>query len=321
MALLSICIPTLNRLDFLKASLSELLPAAQLLGVEVCVSDNASSDGTASFLAGLVSQYPCLKVRKFDVKVDIDSSMMAAIAMGTGEYIFPLGDDDCIEPGALGLLLTYLHRQDDMVVLNGWHTGPQLQKIHLHLGDDFAGKAYDRPDAAFSCLWDKMPFGSFVARANLFPQALSTRFHGTSHAYTGVVWDALAKKFETDAVCRVSCMAEPVVLLRGAEKTWRKDAIDILLFQIGVWFWRVSHQKIYRHAVLEAMKGYGRIYLKFSKLIRYRCAGELQWSSFKGLLSMWPQRRFVILAAMLLPPSLLRRYLKRRGVDYSVTGL
>lgn len=85
MALLSICIPTLNRLGFLKVSLSELLPAAQLLGVEVCVSDNASSDGTASFLAGLVGQYPCLTVRRSDVKMDIDSSMMAAIAMGKGE--------------------------------------------------------------------------------------------------------------------------------------------------------------------------------------------------------------------------------------------
>ena len=59
--ILSICIPTYNRLPFLK----ELLPA--ILGqvdsgraeVEVVVSDNASTDDTADYLRSLSN--PCLR--------------------------------------------------------------------------------------------------------------------------------------------------------------------------------------------------------------------------------------------------------------------
>lgn len=314
MTLLSICIPTLNRVDFLRFSLQGLLPAAQSAGVEVCVSDNASADGTQDLLNELSAQYPCLRIRRSEVKLDIDASMLAAIAMGSGEYIYPLGDDDCLESGGLPLLLSYLSRGDDAVVLNGWHTGPQLQKKSKHL-DDLAGKVYHRPDAAFAALWDRMPFGSFLARRALFGQSGPGIYKGTSHAYTGVVWDQLAEQFVNTGRCQVSCMPDAVVLIRGAEKTWKAQAADILLFQIGDWFWKVAGQPIYREAVLSAMDAYARIYLKSSKLMRYKVVGQLDWPRARRLMIMWPRRKSVIWGTMLTPAPLQRAYLRRRGIS------
>lgn len=318
MPLLSICIPTLNRVDFLRYSLERLLPEAQANGVEVCVCDNASVDDTASLLRELAGRYACLRVARAEVKRGIDANMLAVIGMGTGDHVFPLGDDDCLEPGAVAAILAYLKRGDDLVVLNGWNTDAGLVRKHRHLDDGMAGRTFARPDAAFADLWDKMPFGSFLARRHLFESDTAGYFIGTSHAYTGVVWVELARQFESSGRCQVGCMPDPVVLLRGAEKTWKNEAVDILLFQIGDWFWKLAQcSPVYENAVAVAMAGYGRIYLKSSKLMLYKVLGKLKGGDFLRLMRIWPRRRHVLLGTLLTPVPLQRRYLVRRGIALS----
>ena len=58
--LLSICIPTWNRKERLKRLLERIASEAKGLEheVEVCVSDNGSTDGTRDFLETLVAKGP-----------------------------------------------------------------------------------------------------------------------------------------------------------------------------------------------------------------------------------------------------------------------
>ena len=105
---LSICIPTYNRLPFLK----ELLPA--ILGqvdavpaeVEVAVSDNASTDGTADYLRSL--SHPSLRWWTNETNIGGDRNFLKCVEEAKGEYVWLFGDDDLMPDGSVARVLEFL---------------------------------------------------------------------------------------------------------------------------------------------------------------------------------------------------------------------
>lgn len=280
---LSICIPTFNRLHYLRELLEILLPQAESNGVEVCVSDNNSNDGTAEFLIGISETYPSLRYVINSKNIGIDKNMLAVISMGIGRYIYPIGDDDILPEDSLHKILLEIEKGGDVLILNGWHTNPDLNKKWLHLSPSIAGHSFIRPDEAFISLWDKMPFGSFLASRECFLDDYSNRYIGTSHAYTGAIWDALACMEKTKGGCNVKCMTSPTVLLRGGEKSWRKDAALIMLYEIPYWFSLIMEKEAYRKITPEIRSEFLRSQTQITSLIQYRAIGQLNRSDVSKL--------------------------------------
>ena len=107
--LLSICIPTYNRLGYLKDLLASLLP--QISGalaerVELCVSDNHSTDGTTAYLASLAQQgVRCwTNVRN----VGGDRNFLVCIQHARGEYVWLIGDDEIVPSDAVSRVVEIL---------------------------------------------------------------------------------------------------------------------------------------------------------------------------------------------------------------------
>jgi glycosyltransferase involved in cell wall biosynthesis len=280
---LSICIPTFNRLHYLRVMLNILLPEAEVNGVEVCVSDNHSNDGTAEFLAEISHSYTCLRYVINSENIGLDKNMLSAISMGMGRYIYPLGDDDLLSEGSLHDILVEIKKDCDVLILNGWHTNPTLVKKRLHLPPCILGRSFIRADEAFILLWDKMPFGSFLASRECFIKDYSLRYIGTSHAYTGAVWDALADIEKSKGSCNVKCMVSPTVLLRGGEKSWRKDAALIMLYEIPYWFSLIMEKDAYKQIVPSIRSEYLRSQMKIRSLIHLRAIGQLNISDVRKL--------------------------------------
>jgi glycosyltransferase involved in cell wall biosynthesis len=272
---LSICIPTFNRLHYLKEILETLLPQAELLGVEVCISDNNSSDGTAQFLKDLANFYPCLQYIIKSANIGLDRNMLAAITMGKGRYIYPIGDDDMLPDGTLLEILGEIENGGNALVLNGWHTTQSLVPKWMHLSPSIANRSFSRSDEAFVVLWDKMPFGSFLAKRELFQEKYFKRFIGTSHAYTGAVWDALAEIEKNTGSCDVRCMKIPTVLLRGGEKSWRNNAAMIMLYEIPHWFSLIMEKNTYKKNIPAIRNNFLENQTKMSVLIHFRAIGQL----------------------------------------------
>lgn len=274
--ILSICIPTFNRLHYLRQLLEAVLPQAELLGVEVCVSDNNSQDGTALYLESLTARYNM--VIRYIIQsenIGLDRNMIEVIAMGRGQYIYPIGDDDILIDGSLKEILQELETECDVLMLNGWHTNPVLVPKKIHLPDTIAGKCYVQPDQAFVMLWNKMPFGSFLASRDCFLKNDFQKYIGTSHAYTGAVWDALSDKARRSGSCNVRCMKFPVVLLRGAEKSWSKSTAKIMLIEIPLWFCLISEKEVYFKSVSIIKNQYLRSQTRFLSLAKFRVIGQL----------------------------------------------
>lgn len=123
--LLSICVPTYNRSNRLRLMLEALLPqvAEHADKVEVWVSDNASPDDTPRVVEEAERLGPLNYSRNPSNLGVIRNIIRLTTELARGEFVWVLGDDDLLLPGALGRVLEKLeaHRGLDVIYLNFCH--------------------------------------------------------------------------------------------------------------------------------------------------------------------------------------------------------
>lgn len=123
--LLSVCVPTYQRAAMLRIMLQALLPQVAEFGsqVEVCISDNASTDATESIVADAASANSgvCVNYLKREQNVGpVRNYVYSATQQATGEYVWALGDDDLLLPGAFRRVFQAIeqHRNIDFFYAN-----------------------------------------------------------------------------------------------------------------------------------------------------------------------------------------------------------
>lgn len=99
---LSICIPTYNRKNYLDNCLKAISNAGFPLEdqVEICISDNHSTDGTESMLSKYSAINGLISSRNSG-NLGSSANILKVVSMARGEYVWIIGDDDLILPGAL----------------------------------------------------------------------------------------------------------------------------------------------------------------------------------------------------------------------------
>ena len=155
---LSICIPTYNRLPFLK----ELLPA--ILGqvgagrdeVEVVVSDNASTDDTAGYLRSLSN--PCLRWWTNETNIGGDRNFLKCVAEAKGEHVWLFGDDDIMPAGAVGRVLDFLRQHKPALLIS--------------VDRDADTRLYDSYGAMLKDMGDGLALSHTLISANIFKREL-----------------------------------------------------------------------------------------------------------------------------------------------------
>ncbi len=112
---LSICIPTHDGrretlADTLDSVLRELAP-----GVELCVSDNASQDGTEELVAELMASHPdSIRYRRNPRDLGGPANLLAAVEMARTEWCWLLSSDDALMPGGVSAAARVLERHPDV---------------------------------------------------------------------------------------------------------------------------------------------------------------------------------------------------------------
>jgi glycosyltransferase involved in cell wall biosynthesis len=117
--LLSIVIPTYNRASYLALTLKELqaaLSAGPQVGVEVLVSDNASSDNTPEIVNAAIANGLTIRSVRNPENVGSDANIAQAFNLATGRYVLILSDDDVLLPRAYNSLVRHLESGDYGVV-------------------------------------------------------------------------------------------------------------------------------------------------------------------------------------------------------------
>jgi abequosyltransferase len=121
--LLTIAIPTYNRSRYLSRLLDSLL--SQLKAetfdkprVELLISDNASSDDTSAILETYRLQGLRFRSLRNQTNLGGDANIAQCFAEASGQYVWIIGDDDIVLPGALAFLLDFLAQDEyDLVHL------------------------------------------------------------------------------------------------------------------------------------------------------------------------------------------------------------
>lgn len=119
--ILTIAIPTYNRLDLLKNCLNSVLTQMNQTetDVEVLCIDNNSPDDTAKYLNDVT--HPSFRYFSNQTNIGVERNILRVTSEARGDYIFWLSDDDLLLPGSIDYLKLLLGRMPANV---GWIFSP-----------------------------------------------------------------------------------------------------------------------------------------------------------------------------------------------------
>jgi len=135
--LLSIAIPTYNRAHFLENLLNNILPQARNSKerVEICISNNGSTDDTREVVMKFKEKYPDLiRYNENKNNLGIDANILKAIEMCEGDFIWTFGDDDSIVDDGLNAVIYFIknnYKED---------TGLAVLRVKSYTIDEQTGK-------------------------------------------------------------------------------------------------------------------------------------------------------------------------------------
>jgi hypothetical protein len=134
MTVLSICIPTFNRADWLRYCLDNLRALDTLdIDYEVVVVDHASTDNTPQMLAELAASWPRLRYYRQTHSVGILRQFTGCFRMGRGTFTIYLADDDKIIPEKLVEYVRYLEANPQVsAVYSPWWAYDDAQEKIIH---------------------------------------------------------------------------------------------------------------------------------------------------------------------------------------------
>lgn len=120
---LSIGIPTWNRHCHLKENIERLLQEIAKvpnLGIEIFVSDNASTDATQTYCEALQRQYAFFCYHRNATNLGANANFQNVIQLSHGKYIWMLGDDDLITEDCLNAIVRDIqHNNYPDIIIGG----------------------------------------------------------------------------------------------------------------------------------------------------------------------------------------------------------
>jgi len=103
---LSICIPTYNRGKFIGETMQSIIDSAQgIEGIEIAISDNASTDNTKEIVESFRQHFPNITYFCWDENMGADRNYLKAVEIASSEYCWLMGSDDKIKQGSIQYLL------------------------------------------------------------------------------------------------------------------------------------------------------------------------------------------------------------------------
>ncbi len=148
--LLSICVPTYNRAAMLRVMLEAVLPqvAQAAPEVELCLSDNASPDETPEVVRAAQAICPFRHARNATNLGPIRNLDRVTNEMAQGEYVWVLGDDDLVRPGAVRRIVAALRDHPD---LEAFHLNFNSARHREHWPEHARGGYDGRFDVTVHC--------------------------------------------------------------------------------------------------------------------------------------------------------------------------
>lgn len=127
--LLSICIPTYNRAQFLILALDSIIPQISS-EIEIIISNNGSTDQTLICLKSYEEKFSYIRIYSFETNQGIDKNIENCFLKAQGEYVFLFSDDDILLPGSLVEIIQCLKDKEPSTICLNHFTFKNHSLVH-----------------------------------------------------------------------------------------------------------------------------------------------------------------------------------------------
>lgn len=120
---LSICIPTYNRAKLLDDCLQSIYEQdVDFKKVEICISQNGSTDDSRDVIQKWAKRMS-LVVNHNETNLGIPRNFLKVVSLAKGKFVWLLGDDDIVVPGAIEHVVGMIESHDDVdfFLFNSWN--------------------------------------------------------------------------------------------------------------------------------------------------------------------------------------------------------
>lgn len=316
--ILSICIPSYNRADMLSAAIKSILNQAAE-GVEIVVSDNASTDNTDSVMRDLARRHPQIRYVRSDVNVGADRNFLKVVEVATGRYTWLMGSDDMVAPGGVAEVLSAIENHPE---LPGFSVNRQMYDVSMSRPQpdlDIFPPQVQRVRAlgsAQSAIHELGIYLSFIS-GQVFNREAWRRY--SNEAGIDKYFNGLVHLYPLYALIRDAdtwgAIAAPIVQCRGDNDSFliaghfKRFEIDVIGFSRAAADVYGRSHPIYRKLMRNVLRS-----LLVNRIISFklsRVRGIYLESFATALPVCWRYARFwsVFVPALLIPPALLHRVL------------
>jgi glycosyltransferase involved in cell wall biosynthesis len=237
MILLTIAIPTYNRLKYLKELLPRLLKQCEAYPeIEVLVSDNCTTDGTLKYIRDISNFNSQVRYRRNSTNVGGDENFVLCVESALGEYVWLFSDDELLCDGAIETVITILKTFPVSLLIVG--LGLESEPLWAGTYEEFIKK--NKPQtiinhALVTCnIFRRSIFNTTIARARS-----PTKFGHFAHVYAIV--DSLKNRGVVYVTNSPVFTVRPTRALNQQKmKFIRLKYIQLLLYE-GVSYPRILH--------------------------------------------------------------------------------
>lgn len=233
--LLSICIATYNRANYIGETLDSIIPQLDD-DVELLIVDGASTDNTAD----VVQKYtdPRIRYVRLPVKGGVDQDYAKAVDLAKGEFCWFFTDDDILRPGAISAVKNAIDAGYGLVIVNAEVRDSKLgvviehQRIVMRNNKSYAPADMER---LFVDTLNYISFiGAVVIRRSIWLNREKEPYFGTEFVHIGVI-------FQEPLTDPVLVIAEPFIIIRYGNAHWTSRSFEIWMFKWPRLVWSFGH--------------------------------------------------------------------------------
>jgi len=312
---LSICIATYNRCEFISQTLDSIVWQINKLNVEIIIVDGASTDNTEDIVRDFIIRYPQIRYIKLQRKGGVDQDYAKAVEFATGKMCWLFTDDDLLRPYLLEKIVNYCKLNYSLIILNSEVRNISLEKKLTDRMLKIKNDLILNGNELNNLFTNVIPYISFIGAIIINRFEWNERnkedYFNSEFIHVGVIFQNVFKN-------KILIIAEPYIVIRLGNAQWSSRSYEIWLIKwpkLIQTFNLISQKTRSTYTTSPSLRRYRDILVQRSKG-SYNFSIFKKWHLFEKSNIFW---KILLLFAAFIPIFLLKKiitfYLKRKKID------
>ena len=270
--ILSICITTKNRANYLEETLLSIL-IQKPSSIEIVILDSSLDNQTRSLIEKLNLLNPIFKYIKNE-KLNLDEGYDEAVMNSNGLYCWLLPDDDIIIEESINIILNNIALDYDLILLNlecyNKEMTLSLKQNLKHSENDLFFSKNDLNNFLSEMGILMSYIGSVVIKKSIWLSKPRVSYFGSWFVHVGVI-------LSSDEINRIIYISEPLIKYRCGNSSWTAKSFEIWYIKWPELIWSFSNFNEVIMNKVAPKESWNSLF----KLIKSRAMGEYDYNIYK----------------------------------------